>query len=369
MKKIGILTYYKGYNYGSVLQAFALVEFLRINNYKVFIIDYLNHHDKCSSFYRIVTYIRRIMIMIRHPIMGVNIIIKKITSKKNQYSIPQKTKELFHEFRIKNFKFSKLEDDKFDFFICGSDQIWNIKNPSLSEIFFLRFTKKQKRIAYAPSFGGIEVPKYNEKQLKKYLSEMGPLSIREESGVKLIEKLIDKKVTQVLDPVLLFDKKYWIEKTKKMNKNIYGDYILCYFLDEISESSVAFIKELSEKHNMKVLWIDLGISNDNFEKIYVSPFEFIALINNAKYICTDSYHGTAFSLILNKKFYLFKRNYKSNPEQETRLVSLLKIIDADKIGSSNQDFISYDDVDFDYINNCIDIKRDISREYLLRSLE
>lgn len=369
MKRIGIVTYYKGNNYGSVLQAFALADFIKVNNYEVCIIDYCNYHDKKSLIYRIITYLKRIIIMIRYPIKSINILIEKVTTKKSQHAISEETKKLFDEFRMKNFKFSKLEDDKFDFFICGSDQIWNIKNPSLSEIFFLRFTKKQKRIAYAPSFGGIEVPKYNEKQLKKYLLEMGPLSIREESGVELIEKLIDKKVTQVLDPVLLFDKKYWIEKAKKINKNICGDYILCYFLDEISESSVTFIKKLSKKHNVKVLWIDLGISNENFEKIYVSPFEFIALINNAKYICTDSYHGTAFSLILNKKFYLFKRNYKSNPEQETRLISLLKIIDADKIGSSNQDFISYDDVDFDYINNCIGIKRDISREYLLRSLE
>ena len=157
MKRIGIVTYYKGNNYGSVLQAFALADFLKVNNYEVCIIDYCNYHDKKSLIYRIITYLKRIIIMIRYPIKSINILIEKVTTKKSQHAISEETKKLFDEFRMKNFKFSKLEDDKFDFFICGSDQIWNIKNPSLSEIFFLRFTKKQKRIVYTPNLSNIEV--------------------------------------------------------------------------------------------------------------------------------------------------------------------------------------------------------------------
>ena len=199
---------------------------------------------------------------------------------------------------------------------------------------------------------------------------MNFISVREDSGVELVESLIGKKVEHVLDPVLLFDKKYWIEKACKVNKNRdeYKDYILCYFLDEISEYSTAFIEELSKKYNAEVLWVDIGTSNDNFKKIYVSPFEFVALINDARYICTDSYHGTVFSLVLNKKFYLFKRNYKSNPEQETRLTSLLRIIDANKM-NCNSELIRYDDIDYNHINNCIDVRRKISREYLLKAIE
>lgn len=367
MKNIGIVTYYKIYNYGSVWQAYALSNAIKKMGYNPEIIDYLDSSQKCFQKIKRKTYINRILTSLKSPKLFINTIKTKFTGEKFVANIEQDQKELFDDFINKNLNLSKvdiLKDDYYDYYVCGSDQVWQVSAPGLHELYYLRFTKKDKRIAYAPSFGSLTIPKYNEKRLKKYLSEFSNISVREESGVDVVYNVIGKKVPQVLDPVLL-EASMWNNMVKKTKDN---NYIVGYFLGDISNYENE-IKEIENKYQAKVIFIKSGKTQDiKREEILLSPEDFISFIANSKYVITDSLHGTEFSMVFHKPFSVLARKYITVPEQQTRIESLLDLFELENRFIDKTKEYSIDEINYDKFERILKINQEKSLNYLKKAL-
>ena len=361
--KIGIMTWYSYNNYGSKLQATAMCELLKKKNCDATFIKYLPRGiiDERKSFISIT---------------------KKLISKINFKNKKQFVSNyLFEQYSNRYFKETELCDsyvdlfqlnDLFDGFICGSDQIWSPNN--FDPRYFLDFADSSKIIAYAPSIGlnSISSPIIKEK-MKHLIARFKHLSIREETGSKIIENMCGIKPEVVLDPTLLLDIDDWnkyenIELNKKLKDK---DYVLTYFLGNSDKYLKSILKFAKENHfiiyNIPV-YKDAKINKyDFFDDI--GPSEFLSLIKNARCVFTDSFHGTIFSINYNVDFYSFKRfGSKSKINQNSRVIDILKrlsledrIVEKDLIKKSN---ILFEDVNiklkklrkksFIFINNALD---------------
>lgn len=384
MKKVGISTVYTGFNYGSCLQAYASQKFISTLGYETTLLWYKDGIVKGRD------------IRLKKIIgMGIRTfwrpkLMKKTVSTYNtslKKEINEETKNYFFKFqeeklRVKKLSWSGLKkfanDEETLACVCGSDQIWNATNIYIDPIFYLRFAPKNKRVAYAPSFGKNSIPDYNKNKIKNYISDIKYISIREEQGTKIVRELIGRDVPAVLDPTLLLNKEQWLEVIDgKMD--LPTEYILLYFLDKPTEVALSYIKEIKEKFNVPIIAIHYNFEElNNFKNVQyknAGPEQFIDLINNAKFVCTDSFHGMVFSTNLNTPFYIFQRNYGSATDQSSRIVSLLDKLNLKErfvkeiysSDSANEDILT--EVDFREANKLLKAERKKSIEYLKKSFK
>lgn len=368
MKNIGIVTYYKIYNYGSVLQAYALSNTVKKLGYNPEIIDYLDTNQKCFKKIKYKTYRNRILTSLKNPKLFISTIKTKFVGDKFVANIEEEHKKLFDDFINNNLTLSKVDvlkdDDYYDYYICGSDQVWQISAPGLHELYYLRFTKKEKRIAYAPSFGSLTIPKYNVKRLKKYLNEFSNISVREKSGIDIVYNIINKKVTQVLDPVLL-ESSMWKDKVKEIEDK---RYIVGYFLGDISKYEDE-IKQIEDKYKAKVIFVKSGREQSiKREEILLSPEDFISFIANAKYVITDSLHGTEFAMVFHKPFSVLARQYISVPEQKTRIESLLDLFKLKNRFIDKTNNYTIDEINYDEFEKILKTNQEKSIDFLEQAL-
>ncbi|MFR4672683.1 MAG: polysaccharide pyruvyl transferase family protein, partial [Alistipes putredinis] len=201
--------------------------------------------------------------------------------------------------------------------------------PGLHSVFFLRFCPPAKRISYAASLGGDSIPPYNAKLCYRYLKEFKAISVREDSAVTLLEGLgPDIHPTHVLDPVLLVGKDFW---KRYITPHTDPQYLLMYFLDSVSEHEDIILAAIAKYPTHKIRMITTGVqinSIENIEYIEPSPLEFVSLIHNAEFVLTDSFHGSAFSILFDKEFIVLPRNYKVFSGQSARIFSLLAMFEC-----------------------------------------
>lgn len=258
MKKIGICTVYTGYNYGSALQAFAVKEVVKRSGYTPVVFKLKGSIVKGRDFRikKFVSIARRSVFHFKEARK-----IKKSYISLYNKNLTQESKACFDNFyknqiepsfisygRLK--KISKSDD--YLCFFCGSDQIWNSTSLYVDPFYYLRFAPKNKRIAYAPSFGKSYIPQYNVKIIKKYVGGINKLSVREETGKQIIFDLLGKKCDVLLDPTLQLTGDDWW--TVFNLKNIIGSkYVIAYFLDTPSDLAIQAIKNYSIEHGCKVI--------------------------------------------------------------------------------------------------------------------
>ena len=189
-------------------------------------------------------------------------------------------------------------------YITGSDQVWNPNFNRMSDIDFLKFSPKEKRSSFSASFGISEIPEELKEYYKNNLLEMQNLSVREDRGKEIIEELTGRKDAEVLiDPTMMLIAEEWDKVSKKPRKLTTDKYILNYFLGNLSEKRRKEIEKVATQNGCTI--INLMDKND---QLYASgPSEFLYLVKNAFMICTDSYHGSIFSIIYNKPFVVFDR--------------------------------------------------------------
>lgn len=220
-----------------------------------------------------------------------------------------------------------LEEYNFDYYIAGSDQIWNPKF-SGRDFEFLAFAPYEKRLSFAASFGVDKIPEGQKDRYRKLLSGMRYISIRETQGVKIAEQLTGRNdIDLTLDPTLLLEKEKWESLIKRDRTSKPDHYIATYFLGELPESVLQF----SERLGLPVLRL-----NDKEQKeIYeLDPIGFLSVIHDADFVLTDSFHATAFSIIYRKEFYVFRRKEKGQVNMFNRLENLLTLLNlTDRISS------------------------------------
>lgn len=301
-KNIGIVTYWNTEeNYGQVLQLFALQWQLRKMHFCPFLLRILpgklpeSVNEKYSTnkitFQRLVDAIKKKLRKNQSPA----IVERNFQLFKNHYlSVSEREytpKDLYHNV------------SEADIYICGSDQIWNYPNP----IYFLDWcSKSQKRISYAASFGKSRIPDYQEEAYSNLLAQFDNISVREKSGIEICEKLVhSKNCMQCLDPTLLLSKEDYCSAINIIETKVSKKYILLYLLGNKSNIDFDKIDNFARDRNCEIIFVpSQGCAESRYKPTYPSIEKWLGLIKNAEYVITNSFHGTVFSIIFQRNFFV-----------------------------------------------------------------
>ena len=385
-KKVGIVSCYFKHNYGSMLQAYAtqkVLDNMEIPNETINIdenIDFANGKKKYyMSQITNIPFIKSKLGMVKLKLdkkinknLGNNIQIRD-----NKYKEFEKNFKLTKPY--KTYKELSAQCANYSDVIVGSDQLWLPVNV-VADYYTLNWVPDNvNKVSYATSFGVSTVPDKYKNDYKKFLNRINCLSTREEAGIKLVEQLSDNKATLVCDPTLLLNKEEWMD-IQKEEPIIKEKYILCYFLGKNIEHR-KFAERLKEKTGCKIVslnhadeYVKYSDKFCDYAPYDIGPAEWINLIRNAEYVCTDSFHGTVFSLINNTKFFTFERysNKNSKVSTNSRIYSLLGIVDLKErilSGTENVDDVIKMQIDFESVNEKIEKFRESSKEFLKNSMK
>jgi hypothetical protein len=264
----------------------------------------------------------------------------------------------------------KSSNNMYDTFVCGSDQIWA---PNLfHEWYYLSFVDGNgRKVAYAPSIGLPAIPEHLQSRMAHLVSSIQFLSIREKQGAEVIKQITGIDVPVVLDPTLLLNYTEW--SSIAVEPEIRGDYILCYFLGENAEHRRR-INEYARRTGFKTVVLPF-VPNDHqwgdINIVSAGPRQFLGLVKNARIICTDSFHGTLFSVNYNKTFYTFMRFKKGDRlNQNSRIESILEIFGLQQrlVSENSLSIEELPEIDYNPINQVLKTQRTRSLDYLASSL-
>ena len=246
----------------------------------------------------------------------------------------------------------------------GSDQIWNSSTLYVDPLYYLRFAPQYKRVALSPSFGRDFIADYNKEKMRKWIIDYPYLSVREDSGVKLIKELTGRDATHLLDPTLIINSEEW--KSILCIEDKPNDYILAYFLDEPSDYAKKCLKKLKEKLDCKILAIPYKFEYMDYSDsiIAAGPKEFVELVANAKVVCTDSFHGTVFAINMHTPFFTYEREYGSANKQSERVLSILRKVDMlDRYQPKNV-VEELNNLDFEHSEEILNAERKKAYDYV-----
>ncbi len=386
MKKVGIVSCYFKNNYGSMLQAYATKKILDNNNNipnETINIDNNIDFKKGKRKYYASQLFNFKFIKSKFGMIKLKLDKKIVKNLGKNISIrDSKYKEFRKEFNLSiscpDYKsLSEIVEVKYSDIIVGSDQLWLPVNV-VSDYYTLNWVSDNiNKISYATSFGISKIPDKYTDEYKKFLSRINHLSVREESGKKICDEYgITSKV--VCDPTILLTKDEW-EQEAVQERIIPDKYILCYFLGSNIEHR-KFAEKLKKKTGYKIVSLNHADEyvkySDTFADITpydIGPREWINLIKNAEYVCTDSFHGTVFSLLFNKTFFDFRRYSESNKmSTNSRIDSLLDLAGVDKnrilTGNEDVDTVIKYKINYNKVNKNIDKIRQESKKWLLSSI-
>lgn len=319
-QKIGIATVYKNTNYGANLQAFATYKYVTALGYKVNLLDYYSTSASLLSWLYKSWSNEKNKTIARKIKLGTALLL----------SIGWKHRRLknFNNFRKKYTTIistganSKSTQSDLDTVICGSDQIWNptITN-GVNPFFFGEINGVKKRVSYAASMGKTALQPNEEEQIKKLVLDLDYCSVREENTAKYLSDLTGRDIQTVCDPVFLLEKEdYQAVATKPLIKQ---DYVLLYSVIH-NDKLTSIAKQYADSHGLQL--VEICSSKDKNSKhkqiCTYGPSEFLSCFQHAKTIFTNSFHGTAFSIIFQKDFYIV-----DNKDGGSRIVNLLEKVD------------------------------------------
>lgn len=365
---IGIITWFSGGNYGTNLQAIALQYYLRKQGYQVQLLNFnvsgisnnkrkgfltrlLYQPEKYASKYFNYRYKKEIEYRL-----------KKITETVSNYcDFTQKINNEEEYIKVCN---------SFGLIICGSDQIWN---PNWYHKYYYAYYPeiKARKISYAPSLGVNNISEDKANKIKRSLRGFEAVSVREFTGAKILSGLSPVEPQVVVDPTLLLDAQEW---SKIASNRIRSDrYVLSMFLTDNLRHWHAS-KMFAQKKKMRHIVIPYcGISYMEGDQLYISAGleDFLALIRDAEYVLTDSFHVMVFCLIFNRQFIAFQR-FKENQylSQNSRINNLLQIAGIkDRLlqyGTSKIPAMTA--IDYQLVNKTLQMEIDKSKNYLLKAI-
>ena len=382
--KVGICAQFENNNnYGTMLQAYATFSVISDLGYEC---SFVRYKRKYTPLF-VLKQLSRVF-----EVSNIKLFLKK--KKKKRLLVTNKeyaTIYLSRDTAIKDFcKYYKNNVDTFigyhdlikgasnyDMFLVGSDQLW-LPSGLKTNFYSLMFVPDNiKKISYATSIGVSQIRKRLHKKYKEYLTRIDFLSVREKRASEIIKEISNIDVNVVADPTLLLDSNCWdIKITPK--KLLQDDYIFCYFLgrNKFCRDYANFIKKKTGLKIVVLKHLDEYIADDDsfgdFCPIDVGPSDFINYIRFAKYVLTDSFHGTVFSIINHKQFLSFYRfNSKSRQSRNSRIDSLLSIAGInDRIYKKT----SFDidslmaKIDYDSVDSKIKDFRNESYSFLINAL-
>lgn len=365
-KKIGIITLHRNVNYGANLQAYASCKYLNNSDFDAEIIDYypkeIDKDNYLFSWLKLSYDNGKSASLVHNAKLFTALTL----------SAPEKNKRLksFYNFRKKYCKistkyetFEEIANGGYTDVVCGSDQIWNPDiTDGINPFYFGDISGVTNKISYAASLGKAEYKETDEQKAAKLIKKMDYVSVREEQSVDYVKTISGKKVIDVCDPVFLLDKEEYekIAKPVKVKK----PYILVYSIisnptmlsaaKKYAEQRKLTLVEICQYKNRKANHIQLSAA---------SPEEFLGAIIDAETVVTNSFHGTAFSILFNKEFYVF-----DNKTRGSRITNILN-----KAGLENRmvedEIIELAPIDYNEVNISLKEFIDSSKEFLLTALK
>lgn len=363
--KIGILTFHFVNNFGGALQAYSLRRVISEEcEIPVVIVDYRNW------FIRLTDRIRLFPITTnpREFLSGCRTMKERI-GRRTKFGVFTKENNDITRKYSNHWQLKKCKPDV-DKFICGSDQIWNpFITFGVSYSYFLRFEpNSNNRISYAPSFGTNGISKCFEKKIKRYLNGIEHLSVREQTGVEYIRRLTGKSAERLIDPTFLLSKDEWGKVSVNPTKER-GPYILLYIMQR-DENVYEYVKRIKASLGIRIVEISRYGFNPGYVDetlINVGPSEFLGLFKEASYVCTNSYHGLAYSIIFEKDFCLIPCK-----RFQARIDNLLELLKISSIQTHNGKR-SIEEVTATYdkqmVRSIISKEREKALQYLKESIE
>jgi len=376
MRRIGIHTITDYVNYGNRLQNYAVQEILKSLGFEVeSIVNYpVRPVDDNYEFF-----LSRLKNAIKlSPLTLFKKLVQKINDIRNRKldaACKQRKAASFKKFSDKHIAESSFTltlnhipphlDERYDYCVVGSDQIWNPNIRYGSSLDFLSYVSKEKRIALAPSIGVSVIPvKYNE-IYRRYLNEMAFLSVREEKGAELIRELCGRDAEVLVDPTLTLTSEHWDKLATRAPGRPSRKYLLTYFIGEVSRSRFSALQKLAAQEGLELVMMNSLKQPDRYD---ADPAEFLDFIRSAELVCTDSFHCIIFSMHFRRPFVVFEREGKSAP-MGSRIDTLLK-----KFGFSSrqahelQQTGNYFNIDFSHVQETMDTEREKVYRYLREAL-
>lgn len=352
--KIGILTFQTTNNYGAILQSYALQKVLKDYGQSPEIINY--QCEYISKPYRLINFKEKGLAGYLFSLIGYICYLPR-TKACNDFRKQMRYSSVVDSENIKKI------DDNYDFYIVGSDQVWNYRLTNGDTRYLLDFVANDsKKYSFAASLGVSEIDMKYRDIYTQLLNKFSRISVREKQGAEVIEGLIKKPVSVVLDPTLLLSAKEWLQVSQL--PQIKQEYILVYQLG-ISKNLIKFVKDISRQTGFRVLYIPfpLGGYVGCSCKWRIGPAEWLGLFANASYIVTDSFHGTAFSILFNKLFYTEASGQHKNVG--SRLYSLLETFGlTGRLFDERTQFKTGQKIDYEYVNKKLESERSKSIQFL-----
>ena len=371
MKSIGIITIHKINNYGSVFQAYALQKVCEDLEFNVEIIDYNypNAFHVPNKYAEVVdsqpNEPRWIKLLYALDLLKQHRGIRNFVSQYEHLSLRQYN----HPVELMN------DVPHYDVYITGSDQLWNPRHCNGDPAFMLHFAPDNAlKISYAASIGTNSIPEDLQPQYKELLGRYVHIAVRENSGVEVVKKVVDKDATVVLDPTLLLNRQQWnqIADPKRQFKK---KYILCYFLN-YTFNAFPYVEQLAEymqkQTGYEIVRVArpphrLGLSHTHY-RIGASPEEFLALIRDAEMVLTTSFHGTAFAVNYGKPVLSIVKDRNDGDSRQVSLMDNLGLYD--KVLSITDEFPSKEQLYYNVEEEQkrLETLRQESKQYLTNAL-
>ena len=383
-KKVGCVLAY-GCNFGTMLQSYATIHSIKKLGYDCEIIRYVKHDSilkKASMVFRAlrigdisdqIRAYKQKFSMLLHPDYKTNRAIQKEAFEKfgEKYLKP-----LFHEYD--GYDALCKGALNYDIVLVGSDQLWTPMSLYGNYYNLMFVDDKISKVAYAASFGVSEIPAFQRDATKTYLDRFARIGVREIQGKKIVDSLSINKATHVSDPSMLLNADEWrgIASSKIEGFDINDEpYIFCLLLGPNMEARQA-AKELRKKTGMKIVAVvnlDEYVSGDeefcDISLHNIAPDNFLHLVANASYVCTDSFHCSIFSILFHRQFMIFYRYAVTKKGgRNSRIDSLLT-----KFGLETRlfsgDITAIDQpIDYDNVDRLVADFREMSLKFLSDSL-
>lgn len=388
-KKIGIAAVTYKDNFGSALQTYATQYTLEKLGYDARIFE-INAVHRGIKMKKLLYYAGRLFDPIEAKYLFANLKSrsrKKASVTTDQFAQDMKVRhQMYKDF---NKKWNKMlpttngwsglrkQAAEMDAVVVGSDQLWRPSN-IVGCYYTLEFVPDGvKKIAFSTSFGVPELPSRLHKHAKKFLSRINHISVREDSGADIVKQECGREAKVVCDPTMMLTAEEWmhIQQERPIAK---GKYILMYLMGDNPEQR-EFVKKLSKQTSCRIIGLLHGATYISYdeevvdEKPYnIGPSEFVNLIRNAEYVCTDSFHCCVFSILNSTKFFAFRRwPDGSKFSANDRLYTLLKFTGLEHRildGSEDVEKCLAETIDYDDVLMKVARRRKESMDYLINAL-
>lgn len=364
--RVAIITLHKVFNYGSILQTYATQKTFEKLGHEVEVIDYITEQRTNKKLLTSVPSFIKDSIFHRYTYLGlksISVFIKKYRFGKFMDRHINLTKDKY----ISCNDLSKNVPEA-DVYVTGSDQVWNSKyNQGIDRGFFLEFTPEhKKRISFAASFGKEQLAKEEIEETKKLIHRYDAISVREDSGIEILKDMGYEKGTCVVDPTLILSKEEWLKLSSK--RIVKDKYLLLFLLYNEDNGATEYAKKIAKEKGLKIVKLSWELRKPkdiHYLMTHRKVEDFLSLINNADFIVTNSFHGLAFSINLNKEFIVVQRT-----EFNSRIESLLRLTELEERLVKNEFRIEVLEniIKYEKVNEILDYERKRAVTYIESSI-